>query len=114
MHLSHQSPLPVSLDAGPSAATRPDPIFHLVLLVLCAAILFLAAILTVQGQTQVIVPLLGQPVPELCLSRRITGLDCPGCGLTRCFISLAHGNLASAWSFNPAGILLFGIVAAQP
>jgi hypothetical protein len=45
--------------------------------------------------------------------KRVTGLDCPGCGLTRCFISLAHGDAASAWNFNPAGVLLFGMLVAQ-
>jgi hypothetical protein len=45
--------------------------------------------------------------------RRVTGMSCPGCGLTRCFISLAHGDIAAAWSFNPAGLWLFAIIAAQ-
>ena len=45
--------------------------------------------------------------------RRVAGIDCPGCGLTRCFISLAHGNIAAAWSYNPAGLWLFLLVAAQ-
>lgn len=45
--------------------------------------------------------------------RRMTGLDCPGCGLTRSFVSLAHGQWAAAWSYHPAGPLLFAVVAFQ-
>jgi len=52
-------------------------------------------------------------LPELCILRRTAGIDCPGCGLTRCFISLAHGDLAAAWSYNPAGLWLFLIMACQ-
>jgi hypothetical protein len=40
-------------------------------------------------------------------------MDCPGCGLTRCFIHLAHGRVASAWLVNPVGILLFIYVGLQ-
>ena len=50
---------------------------------------------------------------ELCAARRLLGLSCPGCGLTRSFISLAHGDLATAWSYNPAGLWLFAIIALQ-
>jgi hypothetical protein len=102
---------------APSAPTlrlpRPDPLYHLVLLIICGGVLVLAAVLSVRNQTQVIVPLLGQPLPELCFARRWTGLSCPGCGLTRCFIALVHGDFAAAWRYNPAGPLLFAIMAAQ-
>ena len=43
----------------------------------------------------------------------MTGLDCPGCGLTRCFISVGHGRLADATQFNPVGILLYVFVVVQ-
>lgn len=107
--------LPASADESspPRACPRPDPLFHVVLLALCGGMLLLAAVLTIRDQTQVLVPLTGQALPELCWMRRFTGLDCPGCGLTRCFISLAHGDAAAAWSYNPGGILLFAIVAFQ-
>src|SRR5262245_40700838 len=92
---------------------RPDPTYHIVLLALCSVVLVLAAILSVRNQTQVVVPILGQPLPALCLARRITGSGCPGCGMTRSFMSLMHGDLAAAWRYNPAGPLLFGLMAAQ-
>ena len=94
-------------------AARPDPLYHVILLAMCCGVLAMALLLSVRGGTQVMVPLLGIPLPELCMTRRIWGLECPGCGMTRCFISLAHGELAAAWSYNPAGLLLFGIMAFQ-
>src|SRR5439155_17330752 len=72
-----------------------------------------AGLLAIRDQTDVLLPLIDLPLPELCTLRRLTGLACPGCGLTRCFISLAHADLAAAWSYNPAGLLLFPMVAFQ-
>jgi hypothetical protein len=92
---------------------RPDPLFHAVLLGLCATVLVLAVVLYTRGSTQVVLPLVNLPLPELCMMKRYTGLSCPGCGLTRCFIALAHGDLPAALAYNPAGVLLFAIVALQ-
>jgi len=102
-------------DASPQARfiARPDPLYHTVVLVICAAVLILAPLLSVRDEQQVLVPILGVPLPELCMARRLTGLGCPGCGMTRCFISLAHGDLRAAWRYNPAGPLLFAILAFQ-
>jgi hypothetical protein len=99
--------------AAPSRPRRPDTLYHVVLLTICSAVISLALVLSVRAQTQVVLPVLGSPLPELCMMRRYTGVGCPGCGMTRCFISLAHGDLRSAWSYNPAGLLLFVIMAFQ-
>lgn len=44
---------------------------------------------------------------DVCAVHRMTGLPCPGCGLTRAFISLAHGDLVTALGSNPFSVLLF-------
>lgn len=88
---------------------------HLILLGCAAAIVLAALLLQVQGEHHVCLPLLGTPLPETCYWRAMSGLPCPGCGLTRCFISMAHGELSRAWSFQPVGCLLFlGVVAQFP
>ena len=43
----------------------------------------------------------------LCGFKMITGLPCPGCGLTHSFCSLGQGDISSAFSFNALGPPLF-------
>ena len=52
----------------------------------------------------------------VCPMRLLTGLPCPGCGLTRAFLAFFSGNPAKAWSCHPLfaavliGIPLFAIL----
>jgi len=78
-----------------------------------ACILILAAVLEVNANQRVVVPLLQLEIPELCLWRRLANMHCPGCGLTRGFIHLMHGDFASAWRTNAAGWLVFLAVSVQ-
>lgn len=43
----------------------------------------------------------------MCGFRAYTGLSCPGCGLTRAFVAIAHGRFADAWILNPFAFPLF-------
>lgn len=61
----------------------------------------------------VMIPLLNIPLPPLCSFKRYTGLECAGCGLTRSFVSIGHGDFRSAFDFNAAGPLWFAIIALQ-
>lgn len=49
--------------------------------------------------------------PVLCPFRRLTGLPCPACGLTRSWVALGHGDLPAAFGDNAFGPL-FLLVAA--
>ena len=40
-------------------------------------------------------------ITSICLVKAITGLDCPGCGITRMFVALFHGNIYQAFRYNP-------------
>ncbi|QDV49790.1 hypothetical protein Enr17x_18110 [Gimesia fumaroli] len=53
------------------------------------------------------------PIPELCGSRAIFGVSCPGCGLTRSFIALADGNLAASFQQNRIGWIMALTLIAQ-
>lgn len=92
---------------------EPDVTMHWVMFAMSLAVIVIAVFLSVRGEKQVVTPIIGFALPELCTFKRTVGMDCPGCGMTRCFISLAHGDIVSAWRFNPAGILLFGMLAFQ-
>lgn len=43
---------------------------------------------------------------QLCLFKKVTGLPCFGCGLTRSVICTAHGQLTQALIYNPFGLLV--------
>mgnify|MGYP001125114515 CR=1 FL=1 len=50
--------------------------------------------------------------PVLCPVRRVTGLPCPACGLTRSWAAALHGRPAASLRFHPLGmVLLAGAVA---
>ena len=66
-----------------------------------AALLALAALLPLP-QNNVIAG-----VPSICLFHNFTGLPCPGCGLTRSWVAMAHGHAGEALVWHPLGPLLF-------
>ena len=41
------------------------------------------------------------PELNLCLFNAATGMQCPGCGMTRAFCAISHGQFAQAWHLNP-------------
>ena len=45
-----------------------------------------------------------------CPLHRYTGLWCPGCGTTRALHQLLHGNVVSAFRFNPLAISLLPVI----
>lgn len=47
------------------------------------------------------------PRVVLCPFRAVTGLPCPGCGMTRAFCSLGHGDLAGAFGYNALSPFVF-------
>ncbi|HVJ45339.1 MAG TPA: DUF2752 domain-containing protein [Luteolibacter sp.] len=44
-----------------------------------------------------------------CLFHRVTGLHCPGCGMTRATYAALHGNFGLAFRMNPVGVILLPI-----
>lgn len=51
-------------------------------------------------------------LPSVCPFHRLTGLPCPGCGLTRAFVCLAHGRFMESLHWHPIGWLVFGVFVA--
>ena len=63
------------------------------------------AVAAAQLAAAFVFPRLG-PIGVTCPVRAIAGVECPFCGMTRSFVALAHGRVADAFAFHPAGPLL--------
>jgi Protein of unknown function (DUF2752) len=46
----------------------------------------------------------------LCLVHLVLGIAGPGCGMTRAFLFIGHGDLRSAVVLNPNSVVVFGLV----
>lgn len=57
-----------------------------------------------------VLPPRGVGVP-LCPSKLMTGVPCPGCGLTRSVSSLAHAEWSLSWAYHPFGIAVVVVAA---
>jgi hypothetical protein len=44
-----------------------------------------------------------------CQFRRLTGLQCPGCGMTRATYAVLHGHFGQAFGLNPLGMVLLPV-----
>ena len=83
---------------------------HTLLLILSAFVVTVAAALDPSPE---VVSLFGVDIPILCGFRRLTGMGCPGCGLTRSFAFMAHGDVVGAFGVNWLGPPMFVVVLAQ-
>lgn len=97
---------------SPTLRSR-DTALHWIFLATATVVLALSFVLRAPGGERVLLPGGELPLPGVCTFKRYTGLNCPGCGLTRSFISIAHGDLNEAWRYNPAGLLLFPAAVFQ-
>lgn len=50
----------------------------------------------------------------VCPIKNATDFPCPSCGSTRSVISMFHGDLNSAFTTNPFGILIFVVMLILP
>lgn len=54
----------------------------------------------------------GAPPSTLCLLRRMTGVPCPTCGMTRAFVAMGRGDVVAAARHHPLGPVAFVAMAA--
>lgn len=79
---------------------------HVVLLGLAVFVVAAAALFTPSDQ---VLTVFGQEIPVLCGWRTMTGIPCPGCGLTRSFTYMAHGQVMAAFQMNWLGPPMFAV-----
>jgi Protein of unknown function (DUF2752) len=104
---------PMTPEASPRAPSRGR---HREVLGVAIAVMILAFLLEVRDDQRV--SLRGwtaYPVPELCTSRSWFGMPCPGCGLTRGIIHIAHARWIAAFEVNRlSGVMAFIILIQIP
>jgi hypothetical protein len=77
---------------------------------LSAVVIFLSLVMST---TPDVASIAGWSIPPLCPLRALTGLECPGCGMTRAFVFMGHAEFASAFATHKLGPALYAFVAAQ-
>lgn len=109
------------MNGAPAAAPpapRPalDPVtrarrHHRDYLILTAIVLGLSVILANDAANDV--RLAGWKLPPMCPMKFVTGIDCPGCGLTRAFVAIGHGDLAESYHWHRVGLALYVVALYQ-
>jgi hypothetical protein len=102
---------------GDRAASRSRLLPSALVLGLLAAGLLAALVLRpVQGEHGIELTLFGVTLPVACAFRRITGLPCASCGLTRSLVLFLHGRIAESIALHPFGpvVLLLGLAQLPP
>ncbi len=101
-----------ALRTAPAVPTG-ERVLHWMMFGLGLGVFSMSLVMKTEGQSQVYLPGMQAPMPELCSSRMLFGVDCPGCGMTRAFISISHGQLRRAWHFNPASFFVYLLIVGQ-
>ena len=96
-----------------TAVSKPEYGLHWLMLAMGCLVFVLSLWMSSDGETQVFLPGASLPLPDICTSKRVLGFDCPGCGLTRAFIAISHGQFQRAWQFNPASFLVYLLIVGQ-
>ena len=97
-----------------SAVAAPgETLGHGVAILLCLTMIGTAFLLELPEPGNSRVSLAGRTLPEICLTKRATGIPCPGCGLTRSWIAAAHGRWRASLGFHKLGLLFMGYALLQ-
>jgi len=87
---------------------------HWEMLAICLAVVVLSLLFEVRSDDRVaFFAWTSHPLPETCGCRALFGIPCPGCGLTRSFVHLAHGRWAQSWRAHHLGWPLAGALLFQ-
>jgi hypothetical protein len=53
---------------------------------------------------------IGGAIPFFCPFKALTGIPCPGCGMTRAILSITKGDFHGAFGYNPFSFFLLFVV----
>ncbi len=99
--------------SGLAASSVPSVKPHLVIFIACFCILGGALIITPADSTTDHLEFGGISLPQTCIFRNLTGLPCPGCGLSRSVVAAAHGDISMSLIHHRLGLLTLFYVVLQ-
>ncbi len=95
-------------------ATNARQSRHRTMLAIACGVVVLSLLLHVRSDQRVEFGWLpGLPMPEMCWSRSLFGAKCPGCGLTRSLVYLAHGDWRASLTMHRLGMVMALAILAQ-
>ena len=111
MRYSPEASLSRSNEPGFAAPAASSVAPHYVIFMACFCLLAGAIIITPPDSTTNHLELGGISLPQTCIFKNLTGLPCPGCGLSRSVVAAAHGDIGMSLKHHRLGLLtLFYIV----
>jgi len=102
--------------SSPEPSPRPssgDAAAHWLVLALATLALLIAFLLPPANDSGKGLRVGSFPLPPLCGFKMMTGVPCPGCGLTRSWVATAHGQFTKSFGYNRLGWLTMAYVLAQ-
>jgi hypothetical protein len=107
-----ETPAPQVILVDPLSSGRRSR--HRTMLAVASVVVVLSVAFNVSDDQRVEVRgLPGIPLPETCWSRSVLGVKCPGCGLTRSIVYLAHGDWRGSWRMHRVGFVMALAILAQ-
>ena len=85
---------------------------HCVIIVATLSILLSALILR-PAEPGESLRLAGNPLPDVCLLKQMSGLPCPGCGLTRSLVAAVHADWGKSFIHHRMGLLVLAYLMLQ-
>lgn len=99
------------VETDPSAGhDRRTHITFLSIMIICTTLPFF---LRLPSSGSAKLSFLGLELPSACPTYSFFGFECPGCGLTRSFVSLAHGRFLESIGYHRLGLLLYVFCLSQ-
>jgi hypothetical protein len=86
---------------------------HWVVLFFCAGILLGGLVLSPPSAGSPYMSIGPIPIPDTCSFQNLTGLPCPGCGLTRSIVTAMRGDFKASLSYHRLGLLTLIYICLQ-
>jgi hypothetical protein len=88
-----------------SVLIKPEMFPYCIILTACFCLLFGVFVLSPPEAESGQIALGHFALPGVCIFKNLTGLPCPGCGLTRSMTAAVRGNLSQSWMFHRLGFV---------